>query len=539
MPLAQHVADERRSTALVLAALIAPLVVVAAMYLHTRRTEHRRQETVDGALKDYAAIAAWQLSKRVGDAVHQLAINRMGENRGMMGRCARCEAAHRAAPGAFSFDPATNTVSWGSEAANVDTTYSRAIADITVSEISRATEEPHRLRFATIAGRARTILLFVPPNPSIPVSGIDGDDDLIGNMIRVALERGDLLPRSLVRPPYRGDEIFVRLTRGDGSVVFENVKTSALRLAAADSTVVLGAPLTFTVELQPALAERLLLGAPTQSPTSLFLLLIVLSVFLAMAAIAQLRRTRELGRLRTRFVANVSHELRTPLAHISMFAETLMLSRERSDDERRHFASVIFRESRRLSTLVESVLRFARAEVRSAPLNIETSGLAGEVAEVVAAFEPIAHAASATICIDDVDDMAVAIDRGAFRQILLNLLDNAVKYGPDGQTVVVRAYAQSNHAAIAIEDCGPGIPAEERERAFEPFVRLTGGPKRSGTGIGLSVVRELAVAQNGHVWIEDRAGGGARVCLRLPLAANASAATPAPADAFALPGARL
>jgi len=520
MPTEPHLAADRKSSALVLAALIAPLLFVAGMYLMSRRTERMRQATIDGALKDYAAVAAWQLAARLGEAIHQDAMKRLGGRRQMGAanpNCAACARHAHEGRGAFAFDPQSGGMTWADSLAP-DSAYQRAVVSLVSAELSRPSEEPHRVLFAAIGGRDRILLLTTSPDDRRVVSGIDADSSVFDEAIQSVLSRSALLPGSLVKPPFGPEQLYVRVARADGKVVFENAPPTTLRLAATDTMEGRWGGLAITVALKPALASKLVVGAAPRSMAGPFTLLLALSSFLAVAAIAQLRRSRELARLRTQFVASVSHELRTPLTHISMFAETLMLSRERSDDERRKFASVIFREARRLSTLVESVLRFARAEVERNPLHLEPRNLPVEVADVLAAFEPIARASSSTVTLEESEDVRAIIDPSAFRQIMLNLLDNAVKYGPEGQEIRVRVVRSAGEAIVMVEDCGPGIPHADHARVFEPFVRLTSNARRGGTGIGLSVVRELTVAQAGRVWVENREEGGARVCVALPVA---------------------
>ena len=521
MRIATRALDDRKTTVVVLIALVAPIVFVGAMYWHSHRTERLRQATADAALHDYASVAAWQLSKRLDDAFHQDVMRRLGPAAGAGAGAGaahmHCSDCDRAQSGRFLFESSSSTLRWANDSGATDTTYQRALAVVVARELERPVEEPHRIVFASVAGRARTIMLVVPSNGTSPTVGIDLDSTAMVAVVNRVLERGELLPRSLVRPPFGPRELFVRLTRSDGTVMFENAPApTSLRLAGYDGLGAAANGLAVTVDLRPALAEKLLIGANSRSTTGVFALLIALSMLLAGAAIVQLRRSRELARMRTRFVANVSHELRTPLAHISMFAETLMLARERSEGERRHFATVIFRESRRLSTLVESVLRFARAEAGRATLQVEPRELVSDVADAIAAFDPIARAASMSISTDDMADVTIIADAGALRQILLNLLDNAVKYAREGQVIDVRASQRGSEVIVSVEDRGAGIPAEERERVFEPFVRLASGVRRTGTGIGLSVVRELMLAQDGRVWIEQREGGGTRVCAAFP-----------------------
>jgi signal transduction histidine kinase len=115
--------------------------------------------------------------------------------------------------------------------------------------------------------------------------------------------------------------------------------------------------------------------------------------------------------------------------------------------------------------------------------------------------------------------VVVLLDRGALRQILLNLLDNAVKYGPAGQTIVVGSEVSGDRARLWVEDEGPGIPHEHRQRVWEPYVRLSRQAEATtgGSGIGLSVVRELVSLHGGRTRVEGAPGGGARIVIELPL----------------------
>ena len=116
----------------------------------------------------------------------------------------------------------------------------------------------------------------------------------------------------------------------------------------------------------------------------------------------------------------------------------------------------------------------------------------------------------------------VSADRDALRQVLLNLLDNAVKYGPPGQTITVGTEAAGDRVRIFVEDQGPGIPHEDRQRVWEPYVRLGRAAEEAtgGSGIGLAVVRELVSLHNGRTRVEGAPGGGARMVVELPHASS-------------------
>jgi signal transduction histidine kinase len=261
--------------------------------------------------------------------------------------------------------------------------------------------------------------------------------------------------------------------------------------------------------------------------------MLALTAVLVVVAVVQLRREAELARLRSDFVSGVSHELRTPLAQIRMFSETLLLGRVRSELEGRRALEIIERETRRLTQLVENVLFFARAERRQPSIALETARLAPIVAEVVESFAPLASARGARIETTLDPSVTAAVDAGALRQILLNLLDNAVKYGPAGQTVRVRLDLAASDgsrertiARLTVDDEGPGISEQDESRIWRPFSRLAHANTAAtgGTGIGLAIVRQLVDLHGGQARVEPAPSRGARFIVELPRARSVSPA---------------
>ncbi|MGH8722768.1 MAG: sensor histidine kinase, partial [Burkholderiales bacterium] len=198
-------------------------------------------------------------------------------------------------------------------------------------------------------------------------------------------------------------------------------------------------------------------------------------------------------------------------------SETLLLGRVRSDDERRRSLAIIDQEARRLTHLVENLLHFSRSERQAARVVLEPTALAPLVREVMDGFAPLAAARGVTLSADVPEDLVVPADPGAVRQMLLNLLDNAVKYGPAGQTVRIGARRENGMGRLWVDDAGPGIPRQHRERVWDRFWRLERdrGSAVAGSGIGLAVVRELAALHHGRTWIDD-SQTGARVVIELP-----------------------
>jgi signal transduction histidine kinase len=240
-------------------------------------------------------------------------------------------------------------------------------------------------------------------------------------------------------------------------------------------------------------------------------------------SIMQLRREHELSRLRSDFISSVSHELRTPLSQILLFAETLNLGRVRTEEERHTATDVIVQEGRRLMHLVENILHFSRAERQMTRLGPEPLDLNHAVRGIVGDWIPLANAADVRLQMQFAPDVHAVADPSALRQMVLNLLDNAVKYGRPGQTVIVGTSSASGRARVFVDDEGEGIPERDRERVFDSFYRLDrhANSAVAGSGIGLYVVRELARLHSGDAWAEQAHGGGARIVIELPAAAPA------------------
>ena len=277
--------------------------------------------------------------------------------------------------------------------------------------------------------------------------------------------------------------------------------------------------LNAVVSLRPEAAEALVIGGLPKSRLPTILGLLVLASGLVIAALFQIRREQELSLLRTDFVSSVSHQLRTPLAQIRMFGETLLLGRVRSEEERKRSLEIIVKESQRLTHQVDNVLLFSRAQRQDVHLNPVDMILAPLIRETLESFCPLAEAQDCRVEASLDETLSALADPGAVKQILLNLLENAVKYGPRDQIVDVKLRRGSHGTVrLEVEDEGQGIPADQHETVFFPYARLDRDRDSgvAGSGIGLAVVRELVQRQGGAVWVEEALSGGARMVVELP-----------------------
>jgi signal transduction histidine kinase len=252
-------------------------------------------------------------------------------------------------------------------------------------------------------------------------------------------------------------------------------------------------------------------------------------------ALRDLTEERGIERLKSEFVATVSHELRTPLA--AVYGAAMTLRRQDVDldeDHRRRLLAVIAGESDRLARIVDQVLAASRLDSGAFAFSVERcepGSLALQVVEAARAHAP----GGVTIELAPGNGLpAVAADPDMLRQVLANLVENAVKYSPEGGHVQVSLGRHDRRVLFAVRDEGLGIPLREQERIFEKFYRLDPNLTRGvgGTGLGLYISRELVRRMGGRIWVASREGEGSTFFFELPEASPAEQ-EPAPVEASA------
>ncbi len=234
------------------------------------------------------------------------------------------------------------------------------------------------------------------------------------------------------------------------------------------------------------------------------------------AVLRDLTALKKLTAMRRDFVANVSHELRTPVAAIQGYAETL-LEGTADPATQKSFLEIVHRQAVRIGSLVEQLLALSELEGREVPMVREPVPLADVAARVVEAVRGRAKAAAAALVVDVPSSIVARGDPDALERALLNIVDNAVKYGRAGGRVVVRAAETDGHIRLAVQDDGPGIAEEHHPRLFERFYRVDVGRSRKegGAGLGLAIVKHLVESMDGTVAVESRAGEGTTFVLTL------------------------
>lgn len=238
----------------------------------------------------------------------------------------------------------------------------------------------------------------------------------------------------------------------------------------------------------------------------------------ALATVRTLQREARLAHEREQFVAAVTHELKTPIASIRLLAE-LLENGDVEPERVREFGARTVRESDRLGRLVDSVLRFARGQTALDPATMASLDLAELARAAVESVAPLARERGFDLRIDAPQALPIRGDRDALLGAISELVDNATKYGAPAGGVDVVVRRVDPFAELSVLDRGPGVPVAERERIFEPFHRVGDElvRERPGVGLGLALVRGVALAHSGSVACEPRDGGGSRFVLRIPL----------------------
>ncbi|MGC6488431.1 MAG: ATP-binding protein [Planctomycetota bacterium] len=279
-----------------------------------------------------------------------------------------------------------------------------------------------------------------------------------------------------------------------------------------------------TLRAYPADPVRMLAEADAASTKRTILVLALFFTALggALWSWRSVTREAELAALKIDLVSRVSHELKTPLALIRMYGETLGMRRAKDSGQAAEFGTIIARESERLTTLIQRILDFSRQQAGTLDYSAEPNDI-GELLRATAyAYAPHLEE-NGVILVDSLPlGITVTCDKDGLEGAIINLLENATKYGGDRgdeREVELLLRADDQHAIVEVCDRGRGIPETERARVFEGFYRASNSGEVRGAGLGLGIVQHFARAHGGEIAALPRDGGGTIMRLTLPLAA--------------------
>lgn len=504
------------------------------------------QDTADGVLRDYARVAAWSLGERLrplfGDpawrAFEPFLRMRQGDPNVTLPPSVeqfRAVALRNPCPcdppvpPAFHFRMPIAAGSFEFAGTPPDPDVNAPLAAALIAGVDAIMDDaaPRPYGFAAVAGT--TVVYTVSPGVGgLTAWGYSIDDDAVTHSVGRLLTDHSLLPPVLIAGRPNTEVLALTLLAPDGTALFDagtHAEQLAIDLQLDDEL----SGLTVRASVLPSVAGDLIIGGLPRSRLPLMFGFFALAAVLTGAAVLQMRRAQELARLRSDFVAGVSHELRTPLAQIRIYADTLALGRADTEDRRRWSVDGLRRETTRLEHLIDNVLHTARAAESAG--SAEPHDPARTAGDAVSSFRPLAGR-RASLRFTATPGLTVLIPPEPLRQVVCNLLDNAVKYGPRGQTVHTTIEAAGNSVRIVVDDEGPGIDPSERDEVWTMYRRGRGvAGVIGGSGVGLAVVRRIVEDHHGRVAISSSPAGGARFIIELP-AGSATAAAPAPAPAL-------
>jgi signal transduction histidine kinase len=268
----------------------------------------------------------------------------------------------------------------------------------------------------------------------------------------------------------------------------------------------------------------LLYGAQRRR-TLWFTAIILISALAATAALIALHRNFlqqvRLGEMKTNFVSSVSHELRAPIASMRLLAEGLDRGKISDPPRQQEYYKLLAQESRRLSTLIENILDYSRIDSGRKTYEKEPADLPALVQQTIALMTPAAADRRVSLIApapNALADTSVVCDGLAIQQALINLLDNAIKHSPPDSAVTIGLERLNGDVSLSVQDSGPGIPLDEREKILERFYRRGTELRREtqGIGIGLTIVKHIIEGHHGRVLVAGDMGQGSRFTLQWP-----------------------
>lgn len=239
----------------------------------------------------------------------------------------------------------------------------------------------------------------------------------------------------------------------------------------------------------------------------------------AVVVLNDITEIKKLEKMRSEFVANVSHELRTPLTSIQGFVETLKEGAINDPEKAQYFLEIIEKQSNRLNNLIEELLQLSKIESQEIAMNLQSINLRDLIDKTISEFKKKIEQKDHKIKINISPQLpSVKADPEQIEVVFRNLLDNAVKYTPDGGEIYISALEKAENIYIEVADNGIGISAEHLPRIFERFYRANKDRSRKlgGTGLGLAIVKHIVQAHQGTIGVESKPGKGSKFFFTLP-----------------------
>jgi signal transduction histidine kinase len=344
-------------------------------------------------------------------------------------------------------------------------------------------------------------------------------NETAGLLLNVGYLRDSLLRQILESNVYSGKTEWIVKGRDDKTILMSEKPPSGP--IAVRSTFKGGFP-PWSVEFyqqNPDLFERSLI-----SRRGIYFYIFFLLAGILMFGLILTNRTvsheLELSNMKSDFVSTVSHEFKSPLSSIRQLAEMLQSGRVPSEDRRRQYYDVLVEQSERLTLLIDNILDFAKIEEGRKEFNFETVDTGPLLLEIVSTIQDSIRHKDFVINAEIEKNLpSVKMDKAAMTQAITNLADNAIKYSGEAKNILVRAFVENQYLIITVKDFGIGIRKEEIDKVFERFYRGGDAMTRTvkGSGLGLTLVKQIVAVHNGNVNVESKPGQGSTFSIRLPV----------------------
>lgn len=268
----------------------------------------------------------------------------------------------------------------------------------------------------------------------------------------------------------------------------------------------------------PAIIEDFVFKRKITTVIGLSLLLAAMLIGL-FTLIRDVSSKKRMERMRADFVSNVTHELKTPLTSINMFADSIVLGRVASEEQQKKYAHIIVKESDRLKRMVNNILDFSRAESNKLKYHLKEFNLSEIVDDIMHEMNYWLEINNFEVNLDLNENIMATVDPEGLKQVLSNLISNAIKYSDIKKKIEIRLYENMGKAFIEVEDHGIGIPEDKLKSIFDKFYRVNSKKNEniSGTGLGLTVSKDIVEAQNGNLLVSSTVNKGSKFTIVLNL----------------------
>ncbi len=396
-------------------------------------------------------------------------------------------------------------------------TFQQSAGPNLLARVSRSMEDPHNaLKRFTLDIAGRTYLVSIPGERQGNGNHVNGIWGLLLN--------SDQLKANLLAPVIRqhvSSEDIHWIVRGrDGQAILKSDSSESGSVTVRANFIGNFPPWSLGFYQQDPRLFETLLTSRRGIYLYMFVLLAGILMFGLTLTIRIVTRELELGKMKSDFVSTVSHEFKSPLTSIRQLAEMLQAGRVPSEERRQRYYNVLLEQSERLSLLIDNILDFARMEEGKKEFEFEMVDMGPLLEELISTIQQqVRHEGFTVQARIDAPLPSIQVDRAAITQAITNLIDNAIKYSAGAKKIYVRGFTEDQYLIIAVQDFGVGIKPEEIDKVFDRFYR--GGDELTrtvkGSGLGLTLVKQIIQAHHGNVHIESEPGRGSTFSIRLPL----------------------